>query len=143
MKETYEVLKETQTLNQALFIEFYQYREAISVMSYDLFQNSLYVPRIKENVDNKSSYINPFIENDAAHAFEIRFSTANSHTLKVIPQLKEANISIWMTAIENDMVYNFLWPELGWGKCIALGANVLMTDYPENLIKYLSENNKH
>ena len=148
-KETYEVLKETQTLNQALFIEFYQYREAISVMSYDLFQNSLYVPRLKENVDNNSSYINPFIENDAAHAFEIRFSTANSHTLKVIPQLKEANISIWMTAIENDMVAGYTdrvsltYPELGWGKCIALGANVLMTDYPENLIKYLSENNKH
>lgn len=147
--ETLTVLKETQTLNQALFIEPYQFNEAIATMSSDLFHNSLYVPRIKENVDNKSGYISPFITADAAHAFEIRFSSTDAHTLDVIPQLREANISIWMTALGDDMVAGFtdstslIDPDFGWGKCIELGANILMTDYPEALINYLNKKEKH
>lgn len=147
-EETLTVLKETQTLNQALFIEYYQYNEAISVMSSELFHNSLYVPRIKETVNNKQKYISPFIQNKAAAAFEIRFSTANSHTLSVIPQLKEANISIWFTTLSDDQSAGFTDavslndPSQGWGKCIELGANILMTDYPENLIHFLNDDNK-
>lgn len=146
---THEILKETETVSQALFLEFYDYDEVIPAMSKSLFENSLYVPRVKETKGNKEKYLKPFIENEAAAAVELRFSTTNSHTLSVIPQLKEANISIWMTALQNDMVAGYTDqvsltnPDLGWGKCIELGANVIMTDYPENLINYLNENDKH
>ncbi len=117
---TLEVLKETQTIEQALFIEPYSYTEAIEVMSTELFYNSLYVPRVKETVDNKSAYINPFIRNEAAAAFEIRFSSTEAHTLNIIPQLKEANISIWFTTLSDDQSAEFsdtkslTQPSLGW-----------------------------
>ena len=148
-EQTHEVLIETGTVQQALFLEFYDYHEAISVMSKNLFENSLYVPRIKESKTKKEEYITPFISNDAAHAIEIRFSTINSHTLEVIPQIKEAKVSIWITTLSNSFSAGYTdqislsSPHLGWGKCIELGANIIMTDYPEKLINYLKNNNLH
>ena len=145
---TLEVLKETQTIGQALFIEPYSYTEAQEILSSELFHNSLYVPRVKETVDNKSGYINPFIRNEAAAAFEIRFSSPDAHTLNIIPQLKEANISIWFTTLSDDQSAGFsdakslIQPSMGWGKCIELGANILMTDYPNELIQYLNSIDK-
>ena len=146
---THEILKETETVSQALFLEFYDYDEVIPAMSKSLFDNSLYVPRVKESKANPQKYLAPFIENEAADAIEIRFSSINSHTLEVIPQIKEANVSIWITTLSSSFSAGYTDqvslsnPDLGWGKCIELGANVLMTDYPEQLIKYLNENNVH
>lgn len=147
--EVNAILESTGTVNQSLFIEPYQYNEAISNMSQSLFNKSLYVPRIKENVDNKLGYIMPFINNDAANAFEIRFSSVDSHTLNVIPLMEDSGISIWMTALSSDMVAGFtdqtslINPDLGWGKCVEMGANIIMTDYPENIINYLKSKNLH
>jgi len=146
---THEVLKETETVSQALFLEFYDYDEVIPAMSKSLFDNSLYVPRVKESKANPQKYLAPFIENEAADAIEIRFSSVNSHTLDVIPFIKESGISIWFTALSNDMVAGFtdqtsiINPELGWGKCIEMGANIIMTDYPENMIEYLKSKDLH
>lgn len=147
--ETNTILTETGTVNQSLFLEPYQYSEAISKMSQDLFNNCLYVPRIKENVDNKLGYITPFINNNSAQAIEIRFSSVDSHTLDVIPFIKESGISIWFTALSSEMVAGFtdqtsiINPELGWGKCIEMGANIIMTDYPQNIVEYLRSKNLH
>ena len=143
------VLVETGTVNQSLFLEPYQYNEALSKMSESLFINSLYVPRIKENVDDKLRYITPFINNKAANAFEIRFSSVDSHTLDVIPFIKESGVSIWMTALSNEMVAGYtdqtshINPDLGWGKCIEIGANIIMTDFPELMINYLIDKGLH
>jgi len=148
-EQTHEVLTDTGTVHQALFLEFYDYPEVISVMSKNLFENSLYVPRVKESKTKKEEYITPFISNDAAHAIEIRFSTINAHTLEIIPQIQEANVSIWVTTLSSDFSAGYTdqvslsSPHLGWGKCIELGANVLMTDYTEQLIQYLTKNDLH
>src|SRR5690606_27072425 len=93
-QEVNNILMETETVGQVLFIEPFKYDEAIENMSQSLFANCLYVPRIKENVDDKMGYIAPFINNQAAEAFEIRFSSTTSHTLDVISVIKESNISI-------------------------------------------------
>ena len=34
-------------------------------------------------------------------------------------------------------------PDLGWGKCIEFGANIIMTDYPEQMINYLNDKGLH
>ncbi|MDB4289545.1 glycerophosphodiester phosphodiesterase family protein [Flavobacteriaceae bacterium] len=146
---THEILKETETVSQALFLEFYDYDEVIPAMSKSLFDNSLYVPRVKESKANPQKYLAPFIENEAADAIEIRFSSVNSHTLDVIPLIKDSGVSIWMTALSNDMVAGYtdqtshINPDLGWGKCIEIGANIIMTDFPELMINYLKDKGLH
>lgn len=146
---THEILKETETVSQALFLEFYDYDEVIPAMSKSLFDNSLYVPRVKEDKTNPQKYLTPFIENEAADAVELRFSQTTAHTLEVIPMLKTSKTSIWMTTLPGDFSANYndqislANPDLGWGKCVELGANVIMTDYPEQLIQYLTKNNLH
>ena len=88
-KNTHDILIETKTIDHALFIESYQLDDAQKKMGTYLFENSQYVPRIKETVDNINGYINPFLSQKAASAFEIRFSTETAHTIGVIPKLQQ------------------------------------------------------
>ena len=144
-----EVLIETETINHAVFIEPYQYNEAKNILSKKLFEKTHYIPRVKENVDHKTRYISPFISNKAAAAFELRFSSENSHVLDILPTIQAANVSIWITTLASDMCANhtdyvsLTKPEDGWGWCISRGANILLTDYPKLMINYLKEEGLH
>lgn len=148
-KEVSKVLIKTKTIDHALFIESYQLIDAKEKMGDYLFKTSQYVPRIKETVDNIDRYINPFLSQKAASAFEIRFSTETSHTLEVIPKLKEQNKSIWVTTIDANMCANhddelaMTNPDLAWGWCIENGANILLTDYPKKMVEYLIDKGLH
>ena len=148
-EEVLKILTDTGTVNHAVFIEPYQYDETKEIFPADLFNNAHYIPRVKENVDRKTRYISPFILNNAAVAFELRFSTEDSHVLEIIPTIQTAKISIWITTLSSDMSaghtdkVSLSNPKLGWGWCIERGANILMTDYPIELVEYLKSRKLH
>lgn len=136
--EVLKVFIETKTIDHALFIEPYPCAEAKKEMGEFLFEYAHYVPRIKESIEDIQRFQNSFSTSTIA-AFEYRFSTENSEVLNFI---KDAN-RVWVTTISAEMcaghddalAQNDV--DAAWGWCVQRGANILLTDYPSEMIQYL------
>ena len=114
-----------------------------------LFENSHYVSRIKETVNDVDGYIDLFISEKGTAAFDVRFSSETSHTLNVVPKLQDHGKSIWMNTIAPEMCAGhddklaLSDPKMAWGWCIDKGANILLTDYPKKMANYLTDSGLH
>ncbi|QTD38585.1 glycerophosphodiester phosphodiesterase family protein [Polaribacter batillariae] len=148
-EEVKNILIKTKTMDHAVFVEPYQKNEAQKKLTPYLFEKSHYIPRVKETVDNVARYVTPFLKDGSASAFEIRFSTENSHTLNLIQEFKKQNISVWITTLSKEMCAGhddtlaLTKPEEAWGWCVRKGANILLTDYPEKMVKFLETKKLH
>lgn len=149
--ETYKVLKETNTVNQAIFKGNRSFKELRSSIG-SLADSIVYMPMVwpsdynihkPAETEGPVSFTKAYIKEFNPVAFEVIYNTENSPVLEAIKLMKEKGITVWV---------NTLWPELcaghddeaatddaaaNWGWVIAHGANVIQTDRPAELLKYL------
>lgn len=143
VREAYEVLKETQTLNQVIF----KGRETADFMlnKYgDLMKEIIYMPILIDNTTNPSEFVSTYNKKLNPLAYEVTFPTTTSENFKQIKHLNKQGISVltiplWdaLVAGHTDEVALLEGPDKAWGWLIENGANAIMTDRPEELINYL------
>lgn len=143
VREAYEVLKETKTLNQVIF----KGRETADFMlnKYgDLMKKIIYMPILIDNTTNPSEFVSTYNKKLNPLAYEVTFPTTTSENFKQIKHLNKQGISVltiplWdaLVAGHTDEVALLEGPDKAWGWLIENGANAIMTDRPEELINYL------
>ena len=143
VREVYEVLKETQTLNQVIF----KGRETADFMlnKYgDLMKEIIYMPILIDNTTNPSEFVSTYNKKLNPLAYEVTFPTTTSENFKQIKHLNKQGISVltiplWdaLVAGHTDEVALLEGPDKAWGWLIENGANAIMTDRPKELINYL------
>lgn len=137
--EIQAVLIETKTVDHGLFIEPYTWPDARKVVGDFLLENAHYVPRIKDNWADPAAHMAAYLPSATVPAFELRFTTDDSAVL----DLAREDHRNWVTTLTPDMCAGHddglaqSDPDAAWGWCLAQGANILLTDYPAELITYL------
>lgn len=111
---------------------------------------TLFMPIIREctarNLENNCTpRLSTYVPNYAPYqpvAYEITYSTENFFT-EGVPSIRAMGSRVWVNtlspyqaagAIDEDAIRD---PAGTWGRIIDLGGNIIQTDYPEALIRYL------
>ena len=149
--ESYEVLKETGTINQAIFKGNRSVKELRSAIG-TLMDSIIYMPMVwpsnynihkPAETEGPVSFTEEYLCSYNPVAFEVIYNTETSPVMEAIKLMKEKQVTVWV---------NTLWPELcaghddeaatddadaHWGWVIDHGADVIQTDRPKELIIYL------
>ncbi|MDW5290969.1 glycerophosphodiester phosphodiesterase family protein [Formosa sp. PL04] len=149
VKEAYEILKKTGTINQAIF----KGRETVQTM-YKKFgpimDTIIYMPIVIDNVDDPSQYVNDYNEKQKPYAYEVTFKSVNSKKFKLIKELNKLNVTVLTIPLWDDLTAGYTdelvlleGPDAGWGWLIENGSNAIMTDRPDELLNYLRSKGLH
>lgn len=142
--EIRDVLIETKTMDHALFIEPYPYAEAKQKLGTYMFENAHFVGRIKQSDTEIDKYLHALLKFSDAPAFEFKLLDEDAWTLRYVDELKKQNRRIWISTITPEMSGGRgdhlaqTDPDAAWGWCIAQGADILLTDYPQQMVNYLT-----
>lgn len=149
VRESYEVLKKTGTVDHAIF----KANEGVAEMRAkygSLMDSIIFMPKLwygnEKAAEHLAAYeadINPFI-------YETLFDSENAPTFKLLPQLAKQGdtflaICLWdeLCAGHSDERTLLDGPDATWGWLIQNGANGIMTDRPGELLNYLRTKNLH
>ncbi len=149
VREAYEVLKKTGTVNQAIF----KGNDTFKVM-YDkygsLMDSIIYMPKLWYKDKSIATYVQEFEDAINPFAYEILFNNEEAESFKIIPKIKKQKdtflaIALWdeLVAGHTDEKALIESPDSAWGWLIEKGANAIMTDRPEMLIHYLRDKGLH
>ncbi|MBS9461074.1 glycerophosphodiester phosphodiesterase family protein [Flagellimonas sp. 389] len=143
VKEAYEILKKTGTIEQAIF----KGRETVQVMKKkygSLMDSIIYMPILIDNTQNPSQFVQDYNEILSPVAYEVTFDSESSENFEQIAFLKKENIfvlniALWdaLVAGHTDELSLLEGPDTSWGWLIENGANGIMTDRPSELLEYL------
>lgn len=149
VEEAYEILKKTGTINQTIF----KGRETVEFMKDkygSLMDSIIYMPIVIDNTDNPSTYVDEYNMVLSPMAYEVTFETMDSEKFKQIKKLNKKGISVLTIALWDALVDGHTdekmlleGPDASWGWLIDNGANAIMTDRPEELLKYLRKQGLH
>ncbi|MEL6255809.1 MAG: glycerophosphodiester phosphodiesterase family protein [Bacteroidota bacterium] len=145
VKEAYEILKKTGTVEQAIFkgndpLELMRERYG------NLMDSIVYMPKIWYDTPNKKEYLQKFNEELKPVAYEMLFDTEESPVFAEIANMNQKGITVLAIALWDELCAGHTdemamidGPDAAWGWLIEQGANAIMTDRPEELMKYLKE----
>ncbi|WP_434036341.1 glycerophosphodiester phosphodiesterase family protein [Formosa sp. 4Alg 33] len=149
VKEAYEILKVTGTVNQAIF----KGRATVQTMYKkfgSIMDSIIYMPIVIDNVDDPSKYVNDYNEKLKPFAYEVTFESVDSKKFKLIKELNSLNVTVltiplWdaLTAGYTDELALLEGPDASWGWLIENGSNAIMTDRPDELLDYLRSKGLH
>jgi glycerophosphoryl diester phosphodiesterase len=149
VKEAYEVLKRTETIDHAIFKgndDFDVMREKYG----SLMDSIIYMPKLWPENKGVRSYRKNYEEAINPFYYEILFESTEAETFKMIKDLKRDNdgflaIALWdeLCAGKTDELAMLEGPEKAWGWLIEKGATAVMTDRPYELLKYLRQKGLH
>ncbi len=156
LPESYAVLKETGTINQAIF----KGNDPLHVMREKhgkLMDSINYMPMvwpINYNIYGETSeapdvYAKGFIDKYNPIAFEVIYDKEDSPVIDAIALMKKENISVWVNTLWDELCAGHTDdkalenPDAHWGWIIEKGANVIQTDRPKELMEYLKGEGLH
>lgn len=156
LPESYAVLKETETVDQAIF----KGNDPLHVMreKHGALMDSIhYMPMVwplNYNIYGKTTeapdtYAKRFIDNYDPIAFEVIYDTEDSPVLDAIPLMNKEKITVWVNTLWDELCAGHTDeralkdPDAHWGWVIRHGANVIQTDRPKELIEYLRNKKWH
>lgn len=151
--EMYAVLKETGTVEQALF----KGPSSLSVLRkrFGAIMDSIhYMPMVHtgDYTDPKvgDTYISGFFDDFKPAGFELVFDTSDSPVLtRALPDIKKRGVTIWINSLWPDLnaahddEKAMVDPDANWGWIIGQGATVIQTDRPVDLLEYLRGKKLH
>ena len=149
--EAYTLIEKTGTQKEALFEGIVPLAQ-LSADYPDYTKKIQYMPRLngdKKNVET-TNYINEFVNAPSLVAtFIMSYEKEKSPGVYYGKLIRQKGISIMANSLwpetcadhDDDVSVND--PDAGWGWLIANGSNIIITDRPEKLLKYLRENKKH
>ena len=141
------LLEETGTKHQAIFLFFDEY-QTIKNRFKENRDSVLLIPAIHRSNDNIPKYVSDYqnLLQPAAFAFWIKNENSVVHQSMTGMQGQHR---IWVNTYNADHcaghtdAASLLDPEAGWGWCVQQGGNILLSDYPINLLQYLRNINRH
>ncbi len=143
VREAYEILKKTGTVNQAIFKGNDTYQVMYEKYG-NLMDSIIYMPKLWYKDENIATYIQTFEKTINPFAYEILFDSEEAETYKIIPEIQNQKdtflaIALWdeLCAGHTDEQALLEGADAAWGWLIKNGANAIMTDRPKELIEYL------
>ncbi|WP_052444623.1 glycerophosphodiester phosphodiesterase family protein [Flammeovirga sp. OC4] len=145
VQEAFDILKKTGTVNQGIFkgddsIEFM--REKYGA----LMDSIIYFPKVWPRTKDKTAFIANYNREIAPIGYEMIFDEEDCFITDEIKRMNQQGITVQTCALWDDLVAGHNdervlidGPDAAWGWLIDNGTNALMTDRPEELIKYLEE----
>ena len=156
LPESYAILKETETINQAIF----KGNDPLHVMREKhgkLMDSIHYMPMVwpinyniyGETTEAPDTYAKGFIDNYNPIAFEVIYDKEDSPVIDAIALMQKENITVWVNTLWDELCAGHTddkaleHPDAHWGWIIKKGANVIQTDRPKELLEYLKQSGLH
>ncbi|MCW3789208.1 glycerophosphodiester phosphodiesterase family protein [Plebeiibacterium sediminum] len=144
----YDILKKTNTINQAILKGDKPLNKLIDLYG-DLLKEIHYMPIVSINTESLDTHVVEFITKYNPIAFEVIYDTDDSYMFKIIEEIKNKGIKIWVNTLweslcgkhTDDMAVED--PDGSWGWVINNGANILQTDRPALMLDYLRTKGLH
>lgn len=150
-KEAYAVLKETGTINQAIFKAAVDYSTLYTKYG-SLLNNIVYMPVISvAKQPNALEIIKEYNLKLKPYAFEITNFDETPDILNNTKEITATGAKIWMNSLwptlcgghNDDKAVEENKPDETWGWLIAQGATIIQTDRPKELLEYLKGKGLH
>ena len=156
LPESYAILKETGTIDQAIF----KGNDPLHVMREkhgDLMDSINYMPMVwpinyniyGETAEAPDTYAKGFMDNYNPIAFEVIYDKEDSPVFEAIKLMKKDGVTVWVNTLWDELCAGHTDemalkdPEKHWGWVIKNGANVIQTDRPKELLDYLRNKKLH
>ncbi|MBD0400667.1 glycerophosphodiester phosphodiesterase family protein [Flammeovirga sp. EKP202] len=145
VQEAFDILKKTGTVNQGIFkgddsIEFMREKYG------SLMDSIIYFPKVWPRTKGKTAFIANYNREISPIGYEMIFDEEECFITEEIKRMNQQGITVQTCALWDDLVAGHNdervlidGPDAAWGWLIDNGTNALMTDRPEELIKYLEE----
>lgn len=147
--EAYRVLKKTGTVNHAILKGNDGYdvmRERFGAV----MDSIIYMPKLWYKNKDVAGFYERFENTINPIMYETLFDTEEAETFTLIPTIKKNGdnfvaIALWdeLVAGHTDEKVLNQGPDASWGWLIKHGADAIMTDRPEELVKYLQSKGLH
>lgn len=149
LKEAYEVLVKTETVDHAIFKADNSYPELREKYG-DLLDSIIFMPKLRYNNENVEKHLADYEAGINPFMYETLFDSEEANTFQLLPELKKQGdtflaIALWdeLVAGHTDEMALLEGADAAWGWLIEEGANGIMTDRPEMLLAYLRAKNLH
>lgn len=151
LPEAYEVLKETNTIDQALFkgseplaalrekhghlMDSIHYMPMVWPQNYNIYTNNV--------SEEPVSYVDEFLQNFDPIGFEVIFDREDSPVIPTIQKMRDQSRAVWVNTLwaelcaghSDERAYHD--PDEHWGWVVRNGANIIQSDRPVSLLNYL------
>ncbi len=148
MDLAYIVLEKTGTVGQVIFKGLKDIN-MVRKQYGGLLDEIIYMPIIRKTTPQLDSHVDDFITEYKPVAFEVLYNTDDSPMFEVITTIKKSGSRIWVNTLweslcgQHDDDFAVSNPDDSWGWVIKHGANMIQTDRPELLLKYLRKKGLH
>jgi len=148
--EAFEVLKKTETLDQAIFKADVPYSE-LNEQYPEILKSLTFMAIVDLSKPNARQVIDDYQQHVRPVAFELNFSTDTAALLSKNKFINKNGSKIWYNSLwaslnaghEDDLAFEDGNTKDSWDWLIAHGATILQTDHPEAMLKYLKERSLH
>lgn len=145
MDKVYPVLLKTGTVNQAILKGTKNIDDVRHQYGF-LLDKIIFMPILDEKTPGLLGFVDDYLTEYKATAFEVLFTDDNSQMFEVIKSIKKRNSRVWVNTLweslcglhDDDLAVDD--PDAAWGWVVERGANIIQTDRPAMLVNYL--NNK-
>ena len=153
LPEAYAILKETNTVNQALFkgsdplkklkekhgalMDSIHYMPMVWPKNYNIYTNNV--------SEEPVSYVDEFLNDFKPIGFEVIYDKEDSPVLTTIASMNKKKVAVWVNTLwpklcaghYDELAYQD--PDKHWGWVVDHGANIIQSDRPVLLIDYLNQ----
>lgn len=142
------IAHKTQMIKYVIFKGGKSYHDVIGKYG-NMLKEINYMPVLVEKTENPKGFFSDFQKSINPFAYEVNFKTTSSPIFKLIPKMKKSHARVWVNTLwpqmnaGHDDEKSFSDPENNWGWVIRHGGNIIQTDRPEALLKYLKSKNLH
>lgn len=148
--EAFAVLKETGTLDQAIFKADVPYSE-LNGRYPEILKSLTFMAIVDLAKPNALQVINDYQKNIKPVAFELNFGTDTAALLLNNRFINKNGSKIWYNSLwaslngghEDDLAFEEGNTKDSWDWLIAHGATILQTDHPEAMLQYLKKRSLH
>jgi glycerophosphoryl diester phosphodiesterase len=140
-----EIAKATKTIDQVIFKMPLKSPLEPKFINAPFHSNGYFMPIFREEKQSLSALVNKFKDIDSV-AYEVVFKTTD-FLKEGAPAITAQGKRFWINTMWESLAPGYsddisrLDPDKHWGHLIGLGINMIQTDRPNELIKYLLENN--
>ena len=140
-----EIVREAKMLNQSLIIGFEDY-STTKQLYHSALDSIFYTPAVHKTIQDIDSYVDEFTSMLSPSIFAFWYSSSDSESFNKIPSVKKES-RVWVSTTDANQCaghtdeVSAIDPDAGWGWVIDNGANIIMTDTPEELLRYLKHKN--
>ena len=149
VRKLLEILGQHGVLEESVFVLDWPYEKAKSIFGENL-EKVIYCPVIDDKIENLEAYVDEYLEKLQPIAFQFRMKSLDSQTYRLLPKILASGSRAFVaatwpehTAGHDDYTSIFDNPDDGWGWLVDQGFSILETNYQNDLIRYLKNENRH